>query len=663
MSKVTPPKVLDEKKLLQLQPPLRVSVVKRYFGGRGTPIPMPPAKLDANWAAGEGYDHNDVRTELPKTILRKAGGGNYSITVTDEQGGIIEYEHWFDTTQFPDLIPPEHVEAAQRAPQTAPQAQVIQLPQQQPVQQVAPVVMAAAAGGGPPIEWSSYVPAGLPRGAIAQAVLPGTVVQAPGYSYPAAAPAQPSGVMIYERPAAAAAPSSTASPDLDLRLRQLEKENQALRETNLQKENQSARERELGALRDELKELRKIADRPAAPPRDEETSRALVALADAVRDLRQTRDADAAKASSDRQMEMFMRMMERMDQNSREAQQRAEQAARENQARQEQLLLTLTARPQGPDPTMTTVIEFSRQNAEMSREMVRATTEASKERDRNALTMRDVVDMQEKMNAQNGAHSLLKGVSEAYQSVFSMAKMASEMIAGMDKSSSGPGMELLGTAVQRVTDVAQGFIQMKRDTSIGESRAREAEARAHATAAMVGGGARLAPAPAQPGQPHVQVPPAGPAVPLAVVPSVVQTAQEPVRTMTAVQAQMAEQEMKLFGPALEQVNRLRLGVNAGKVTPEHAVQWIFQARSIIAEKGWKVDALLLFESDQLGMFLDVLLPDAPKEFVRTLGALLAEAKQRGGPPLPGQQPAAAPPTEDPDDPDEDGGDDDLPHSN
>jgi hypothetical protein len=286
------------------------------------------------------------------------------------------------------------------------------------------------------------------------------------------------------------------------------------------------------------------------------------------------------------------------------------------------MMLALNQRPTGPDPSLMLILEAFRQSSDSAKETIRVISETAREEKRTAMGPRDLIDMTERMNASNGAGTLLKSVSEAYSSVFGMAKAQIEMMKdSMAGGQVGPVQELVGTALQRAGDIAQRYIDMKRDVSVGEAKAVEAQARAVQAQAQQAQGPR-------PGLSGPQMPPPQPGAPLPPV-----APPPPAPPANAVEAQLQEHEMQLFGPALEAVRRLRIGVRDQKVAPHEVVQFVYQAMAIVVQRGWQVPALELFESDQLQMFVEALLPNSPQPLLVEITQLLYQAKRNGGPPV------------------------------
>jgi hypothetical protein len=573
---------LDEKKLQQLVPPLTLAVNKKYMGNRTTPVPLPPAKLDTNFDNGKGYDHMEVRNLAP-LLLQVSGGGTYGISVTDDQGGSLEFDIWLDPQQFPDRIPAEYAQHTQ-------QGKVIPIPASQPVMQP----MSAVAGSPPMlagiptnVEWVSQVPAGIPRiGAPTTAASQGYYVPPqPQAAQPFSFSTFPQGFGSFSSypfatpytPPAQQHPTSQE----DARLRMLEDQNRQMREELLKRENQVERERELTAMREEV---RKLSERP-------KDDAGMQALLGEIRALRETKSQDGTTA-----------MMGFMAQMSQQSQQQAQQAAQQMTQLLGTLLPAMTQKPAGPDASMMMLVELFRASAEASKETTRMLSDQARDRERTAVGPRDVIEMSERLNQANGAGALLHNVSDAYQSVFGMTKTMMELWKeNMGGSGPGPVQEMVGMTLQRGSDILEKYIQMKRDVSLGEAKVFEAQARANAAAAQ----------PVQvPPQPQPQRAPAA-----APPPGMPRPTHLPGVEKTAAQQEIEAREVQLFGPAVEVVQRLRLGVKDQKINPDEVVAFVQQAINVIQQKQWVVPALDLFHSEQIQTFVEVLIPNAPQAFI------------------------------------------------
>jgi hypothetical protein len=600
MSKAPQVRILDESKLLQLTPPLSVYVVKKYFSNRTTPLQLPPAKMDPQYAPGQGYDHADVKGIA--SLLAKVpggGGGSYVVQVTDVQGARVEFDVWLDPQSIPDLMP----EGAQLSAQ----------PQQQfarPPAAVIPFAPPPPVNGAPaaPADWFGLAPQGVPR---MQAPPPSTIM-GPQY-YPQQQPAQQQHANPWGQPPPwQQAPSYGGygrEPDRDERRRdrddERDKELQRLREEGIKRDAQHAMERQGEAHRQQLaelrEELRRMSERPQQDPE-------VAQLRDMVREQR----------------EENRRLMDKLEALSRDKGPSDTMVMMMNQ--QQQMMSTLLPLLlKKDDNTSPMIIESMRQQADSMKEMFRVLSDQMRDRERNAMTAKDALDMAEKLRATSGADILLKNLADGYGGVMNLMKTAIDLQQQAGGREEGPVAGIIRDGIQKAGEVAEKIVQARRDVGVSEARAREIEATVHARAAA---GLPAGPPPGVAGP--------APGQGFAPPPPVVQRPAAPAVAGAPGAVPADEETVRRFGQLAESVMRLRLGVKDGKISPGQAWQGVGQALPVVQERGWDVPALKLLEQQQFAEFVDALVPDADHAWKRELMRWL----YKGGDPGPVAAPVA-----------------------
>lgn len=560
---------LDEAKLRQIDGPLYVSL-NRLVGGRPEPITM--FSRAPGEPPGRGFTHDDI-VALPNGVLRHSGGGRYRVTVSNDQNVQYTYGFWLDPEMYPQKIPQSMAAAYAAAPAPA-----------QPTQQG--------------VAMSTF---------SLESVTPGVVPVRPGQAAP-----QPT--QTYSQPTLV--PTGGGSDDrmraLEEQLRRTEEERRREREEAIKKEAAYEREKLQAEHTKNLarleEEVRRLSERAATPPAGESESVKLMReqnerLMRSLEEMKATRAQDAQAQQNQQMMAMFMEM----------------------QKQTQQLMLTMSQKP-AVDPMVQMMIEQQRQQSEMQREALRVQAEQARERERSAMTPKDLVEMANTLRQANGGQDqLLKSVSEAYMGIFTMHKHQAELMMQMQQGPSSPAVEMIGNALQGLQGMAQGYFQMKTEVAQAEAQMKVAEARA------------LAPQPQAP-PPQAAAPrKKGKVVPLRPV-----DAPPPPAEPGTKQAQLEEMEQKMFGlpKVIEAVRRLRVAVAEGKYTADDAVGWVRQALGVIQQMNARqhVPVLQLLENGMVDDFVRTLVPEAPQafiiDFVRKLTAALSNPNA----------PAAAPAT-------------------
>lgn len=603
-----------EQKIRQLNGPLTVTLA-RYTSGKTTPLSM-FTKPGSN-GPGRDFLPEEVLA-IHEGVLEWAGGGNYVITVTDVDGTNVQFQLWFSEEQFPQKTPPPMVASSRAgqviqmpvAPQPQPQVQYVQ--QQQPV---------AAMGGGGPAMSFDYVQSGVPTRQVTPA---GPQPVAP--TWMTGVQAAPTEVRVYEK-----------DRSDERRARGVEEELRREREERMKLEGKIERDRieaagqaQLTALREEL---RRLSEKGQANPAESDALRRVVEQNEAlVREMRELREAKREESTSSAMTSMVTMIMNMQQQS--QAQMVAMMQAMQQST--QQMIAAISAKPSGPDPVISVIVENNRQQMDAMKELVRGLGEQQREASRNAMGPRDLVDLTEKMRASSGADQLLKSVTEAYQNVLGMTKQSMELMKEMSGGPAPhPALEMVGAALQGIQGIAQRYIAMKQQVDVANAQARAVEAQA------IG---RTMP----PGQPLHQ-----PQQPGAQPQAVGEPPSNVVPIRPGAATQLTEIERQLFGipQVMEAVERLRLSVAQGTINPAQAANWVNNAVLQITQMGGRphVKVLKLLEEGMFDDFVRALLPHAPQPFVIEFVQILS-GRQPAVPPAAAQQ---QDPEEEEDDEDED----------
>ena len=383
---------------------------------------------------------------------------------------------------------------------------------------------------------------------------------------------------------------------------------------------------EIRALRTEQERLRYEADRERERERIEREN-----------EKRETeRRIEAERAERQREREAFER--ERRDE------QLQRQIAEQREAFERQLQVMNEKHNRGPDPMIEAFKENARQSAEQMKELARM---QQNQTDRMAGFMMNPLQISQMVKeSSSGNDSLMRNMVQSVEGIVSMYRGAAEQV--MQMSGGGgdsPTVRLLQEGMNGVKDTAERYITMKRDQVVSEARVKQAEAQAvaqrtaaeaHIQATAIQAQAQVAQAQAQPqwsppppvvqngnGLSGVDVIPTPtprgkkPKAPVGDIPE--QENPQPARvegvpnTVTPAQVANEQANLKMFGPAWESIQKLRLGVSNG-LTPSEAVDAILQGVQVVVENNLQIPAFKLFDDERFADLIDILFPQVEQAF-------------------------------------------------
>lgn len=427
------PRTLDVAALEGLIEPLTIQVA-RIKGSQFSPIPLPPG-ADGG-AGGIGWTKGEV-IELNSGWLVNhwSGGGEYLITVTDSNQQTVTWRPWWSPQDYPERVPPTLMEGARanlQMPATgaSPVSQPVQPSPGQVIQMPLPTL--------PP---SMFVPTAAPQ-----------PMYQPHYQ-PYQAP----------QPWYGAAPNNPYNNDEKRRMEErLAAAEQQLLNARLEAEKrnfEATLERERAAHRESLARMeQKITEfgmqQKAAPNNEIEL------LKTQLENERREREA------------------ERRDREHREAMQAMNQQIQvQIQAMQaQQQTLLAQAQTKGPDPMIQLMMEQNRNSMEAMKEIARQSSTQIEKMQNYMMNPRDMIAMQRE--AASMSDSVTKKMADAYGSALDMHGRVLEQAMTLNQGGS-PVVELIEKGIGNVKDLAERYV-----TSTNRAKAVEAQAVAAAQQAQ-----------------------------------------------------------------------------------------------------------------------------------------------------------------------------------
>lgn len=540
---------LDPVELLKLSPPLSVQVHKLYYNDtRSLRIDVPAAA--GGEGPGEGYTHELVK-EIHRLLERISGGGWYNVQAMDGSANSLKFSVWLKEDLIPDKVSPESIRGLQEAgaPPPAPQAPVAQSAQ----------------------EWINQQPAGIPRHMVGAAMAQG--------ANGTAAPQPPSAsVLDLQRREEDARQRAAEARTAEERVRAAEEQTRILREQILARDYQARMEKAEAEHRRELDELRRAATAPA----------------DGVKEMIAAMHQRMEKAEEQHRRELEEMRRERAEGGTTQL---IMAMMNQQQESTRAMMAMFAQKPSGPAPEMIMLIEAQKNQAEVYKEQLRSLNESIRERERTALSAKDVIEITREAQRSSGGAEMVKTTTEMMSAYMNATKALMELQGG---GGTHPVAEVIGNVAEKAASTFKEFVTAQRDVQVGEQRARVAEAQARATAP----GPRPVPQ---------AVPTAAPA-----------PGAQPMTDEQRVAAAAAELDVQRFGPAVEAIARLRLGVAGGKLSPEQCIDWLRTALPEIERLKWNVPAVRLLEEQRLDEFIRWVLPVVEPPFRQKLSEALTK---------------------------------------
>lgn len=467
-------KIFDPVKLEAMQEPLAVRVEK-IKGSTRTPIPL-PAGEDGS-AQGSNFSKEDVRGLEAWLVTEWAGGGMYSITVTDSSMPAPMKHDW--TIYYNPQTHPEKTPPTLMAPVQQPVAADNQPSQPQQVRSMA-------------------FPPAFPNG------FPQQVQQ------PQAQPGQPQ--QFYQQPPAwwqfpqAPAPrtelplagSSAAAAAADAERRRLEDQVRAMneqlaraREEQLQAQHRQELERvraEQAAAIDGLKQtIAGLATTANARPAVDPAFQAQIeALKEQNRILAQAAENEKREREAERREREIKDMIARQADDSRRQAEEARRAQEQMQASFAAQLAAMTAANanKGPDPMIMFLQENARQQVESAREQAR--NQLAQMTAMQSFMMKPGEIMAMAKESSSGVDSATRSLTNTYQDIFQMQRAAIEQIVALQGNGGSETIALIEKGMERASSFAERFIggKTKEAVTAQQSQAQMAQAQAAAMQAQ-----------------------------------------------------------------------------------------------------------------------------------------------------------------------------------
>lgn len=619
----------DDARLDELAPPLQVNIEK-VVAGRSTPVEVPVKPGESEM--GAGWTSADVR-ELRSFIPRKwSGSGNYIVTVTDANKKKLRWSWYFSPSEYPTLPSPDASQAIEGAggvispaaaqAQAAAAAQAA-VPMSIPTGPTASPMMIA-----PPHDpYMGWLGSSAPNPHTQRASgVPGAYMQTPQSARPVA---QYGGPTMFGQPLPQVTP--IASPSVTSEV-QKEREERLKLEAQIERGRleQTYNERfgtinsEVRSLAGSLQHLMSAVEKLATRPATEETP-AERAMKERLAQLEKERSDDKIAqliASQNAQMTQLITQM---------------------QANVDKQIAAIAAKPSGPDPQMTMMLEFFKMNATQQQQAMTLQLEAIKSQAASQPNTFQIIELMK--SSQSGVEQQAQAFSKAWE----LMMTGVETILQNQGPGVHPALEMLGQGVQAAAQIGQQYVQMREN--VGQQQAQ-------ATAMQAQSQAQLAQAIAVQRQPAAlagpQVAPPVQPTPPAAAPAEATSSNEdkpddddddddddaddddeassavvaPAVVSPEVTADRKKRDQQNFGVALSSVERLRKGVRDGKLDAAKAAFAIVQGVDQVAKAKAVVPAFGLWIEGRIAELVDLMLPDAKPSFrEEVVGAILHMAQQ------------------------------------
>jgi len=584
----------DDAKLKKLAEPITVHVNK-IIAGRGSPISLPLKPGES--VSGKGWSHDDVRQLETFLCQDWAGGGQYSIVATGDNGEQMKWEPYFPESKYPPKDPPSMQSGhAATTPTSTP-------------------------GGSDP-SWMSAVARSYPAPPPQQP--PAPAAPYPGYGFGGYAPpaATPYGGMGYAGglPAGAGYMGTriATSPRNNDDGVSKEREERLKLENRLEQDKiRHQHEKEMASLTQELRQLQdKMASRPGA-----ESDERVRKLED---ELRKERDRFEQTQSQNQIVQMMNQQAQQTKELIQSLQQNTERQIQAMERRLEDL-----GRRDGPDPTMQLMMTMMQQNAQAQREAMQMQMQMQRDQAQSQMGPREVMDLVSRFN--QGADQQAQAFGRAWE----LMMQGVEAIMASQPQPVHPALEMLQNAAAGGLQLGQQYLAMKQ---------HETQSNAHVQQQAMMQQQQLAQQRAEmQAQQRAQI---GAAMASGEAPEEVEQADEAhLGDMTE-----GELEQQLFGPLIGEVDKLRRGVADGQLSPQEAAAAILQGIQVCQQRGIRVPAFDMWDEGEIAQLVNVLIPEAKTSFHEQLAQELFAAAQtlygeNGASSAPAESTGHAPPIE------------------
>jgi hypothetical protein len=277
-------------------------------------------------------------------------------------------------------------------------------------------------------------------------------------------------------------------------------------------------------------------------------------------------------ANTQKQIDAMMQLMQ-------QSQQQQQQQTAQSESANTMMLMVQMMQQSSKDS-----LEMMRAQAENQKEVARIQMEAHKAQQANALSPRDIIEL---LNSKNQNTEQL---AQGYARLFDMNQHMVETTLQMQPQPDSPAIALLQQGIQHAGQMGQQALELKERQA--ELQAQQVQAQAAIIAHQAGqqgAAAQLAGAAVQP--------PAG-----------------AVTESEAIAEELEATEEEFFGPAWEDVKKLRMGVRTGTITPEIATQALIKGINAISEAGAVVPAFAMWPDRKFAELVEALVPEADPGF-------------------------------------------------
>lgn len=581
----------DDAKLEALTEPLRV-VVEKMVAGRPQPFNLPVRP--GQETSGAGWTKDDVR-HLQEFLPGKLGTGIVNVKVTDVNNQAMRWQWFFSPADFGPKADPVPAATAVSFEGAVPVMA-------QPIAQSPPAPPAAAGYVQDPYAgWLHTVPPPTPRLASG---IPAAYASAGQFG----TPRYPGGPMYPTQIYPPAAPTGNGNSD-ELRR---EREERLRLEADLQRKELENRYREqIGSVSNEVRQMQASVAQLAQTMQQQATARRDDDDTPQMKMLRE----QLAKMEREREQSTFAQLIA-------SNQQQMTQLLSQMRADTDKQISTLAAsikevaaKPSGPDPNM----QMMMQMFQMQMQMLQSGKDTQ-------LTPMQMFEVMRSMNT--GAEQQATAFSKAWE----LMMQGVETILQAQGPAMHPALEMLGNGIQAAVGLGGKAIEERAEVGRMQAQAQMAQANANAQLAQqlqrqqqlaqqraLAGAQQEDQQPEEPEEPETEED---------------EDEESAVRVDATAATDAKKRDVEMFGPALDSIKRLRLGVKTGALDAEKAAQAIIMGvteflKQKHANPALSIPAFDLWAQGQVGEVIDLMLPDAkPSMRAKVVDIIIAMAEEQ-----------------------------------
>ena len=589
----------DAARLAKLTEPVTVTV-RKEVAGQKMPIVL-PTKPGEN-VGGKGWT-KDETSQLDQFISKKwCGGGKYFYQVLGANGEQMKWESYFPEQDYPELV------------EGVPKQLPVAAPPPPPISQFGGAPVPGLTGMPQQPHWLSQA---LPPQMPAAPRMP--AAPSPWMSPYQAQYGTPLGFQGYQPQPPPATMQAQTDRDTVHKL-----------EARIERQNlENGYKEQMGSLTGELRQLQQAV---VSKPQQSDEVKLLKEQLSRM-ELSKSEDKFAAAIAE----------------SARQSREMIQQMQTDNNRRFTELQTLLAAQPKGPDPTLMLIMETQKTAAaaqmdaqrlqvEAQKEATRLQIEAQKDVSRNQIGPAELVDILGRFNT--GAESQVDVMSKSWE----MMMHAVDTMMSSQGPAPHPALDLLGQAAQGGLQLAGRFVEAKEQTALAGAHVAQAQAQAMQQQAMMAQqrAPQQIPSAAAAGVTEDEPMPNSVAKPVEEVEGEVVDIKngEPIveEEGNLSPEDLAKAEAEMFGPALDSIKKMRMGVAGGLLNPEQCAMAIIQGIDEFVRRKARVPAFQLWSEGNLPRLLDLMLPDASTSYKEQMIEVVFEMqRQQGGG---GEQPPA-----------------------